>query len=847
MCVDDGYEMVDQNGKRHTMVAHYNEFGHWRAILGGLAALRQAYVLTDDKLYAHKAAVLLDRIADVYPQMDYMAVNKLGFRPDDASYRQVGRIFYRTWENSMAQTMAYTHDYIFDGIQGDEELVRFCAEKSAQHQLGDKSSLGAICRHIEEHLLLEILKSVKDGRIWGNTGMHQSCLAVAAIALDRPEETEEWLDYLFNPRFPEHVEQVYKGKPESIAHARDSIPRVLVEKLTRDGMGAECGGYGIGWTRRLRGLPEILAKYPQYTRHDLLKEFPKLKQCFMIEGRINCLDAAFPPIGDSGSTGRWGRIGDASTFLQGFKLYGDPRMAALAWHYAGHNADRLRGNIFDEDPMALAQKIAEIGKAHPFKLTCEHLGRYGQAVLQTEGKANGRALWIHYGYGLGHSHSDCLNIGLYAKNVDMLPDLGYPEYTGPWPKRHAWTAHTISHNTLLIDDAKAGKPGGKITLFAVHPPFRVIDVSSPGTYPALEAYRRTAALIDVSDDDSYVLDVFRARGGKNHRLSYHGPAEAATLTGIQLVKQAKGTFAGEDVEFAQFYDGQKGWGYRGSGFMYLYDVERSDGPVDSYFTVDWKAEDKRGRIQEGKEPHLRLHSLSESDQVALAAGDPPQTVKSNPRRLRYLIQSRLGEDMESQFVTLLEPYDTTPFIKQVRKLKVQHDADPNSVVAVAVDLADGTTDILINCEQRTTVEIEGGTEFHGQIGMIRLVNGEVKLMRMSNATLLSYGDTKLTAERAAYEGTVSKIDASDPQSNLISLDPPLPQDLELVGQTIHFDNDLPPDTSYEIKAVTPDGISTGDITIINGFKDAADFSAGYRYLVNVGDPYCVPCTVGLDR
>jgi len=146
-------------------------------------------------------------------------------------------------------------------------------------------------------------------------------------------------------------------------------------------------------------------------------------------------------------------------------------------------------------------------------------------------------------------------------------------------------------------------------------------------------------------------------------------------------------------------------------------------------------------------------------------------------------------------------------------------------------LLDGTTDILISCEERTQVKIEGGIEFDGQFGMVRLVNSEIKLMRMSNATLLSYGDIELVAE----------------QSNLVSLDPPLPQDASLVGQTIHFKNEVPIDTTYDIRAVTAEGISTGDITIIWGFKDTKDFDAGYKYLVNVGDEYVVPCCVGLDR
>jgi hypothetical protein len=368
-------------------------------------------------------------------------------------------------------------------------------------------------------------------------------------------------------------------------------------------------------------------------------------------------------------------------------------------------------------------------------------------------------------------------------------------------------------------------------------------------------YRRTVALIDISEDDSYMFDVFRVCGGKNHRLSYHGPAEVAIVEGIKLRKQGKGTFAGADVEFAKL-DGEKSDFYKTSGFTYLYDIERSEQPVDNYFTVDWKAEDRRGRIKEGHEPHLRLHALTHCDEVTLASGDPPQNKSGNPRRLRYLIQSRLGENMGSQFVTVLEPYNKTPFIRQVRRLKVEHETDPNSVVAVAVDLEDGTTDILISCEEPTQVKVEvreaiqrigGGIEFDGQFGMIRLVGDEVKCMRMSNARLLKVKDIELTSKIAAYKGKVTRVDASDPEKNLVFLEPALPQDAQLVGQTIHFQNNLPMDTSYEIKAIGEGWISTRDITVVAGFNDPNDFDSGYRYLVNVGDEYIVPNCVGLDR
>jgi len=835
--VDDGYGMLDEKGVKHRFIAYYNSWVHWSNIRRMLGALAHAYTLTSDPKYAHKAGVLLDRIADVYPDMDFKPLSEMGFEHSHGGSGR-GRILGRIWEAGMGQSLVRAYDYIWDGLQQQDELVAFCSTQAQQFKLGEKDSIEAICRHIEDHLVKEVLISCQDGRIAPNMGGTHVTIALGACALDRPQETEKWLDALFDP-----ASEVWG------ATWQEPLPWFFVEGIDRDGMGRECGGYGLGWTRRAQGFADLLQIYPDYQKHNLVAEYPKLKQCFYVEPRLMCLDAVFPCIGDSGATGTWGRLGNAQTFAKGYRLFRDPHMAALAWRYAGENAARLRtaDDIFEEDPDALANEIASVAQAEPFKLKCDHLGRYGQAYMQTEQPQDGRALWIHYGYAKGHSHADNLNIGLYAKNLDMLPELGYPEYTGGWPKRGAWTSNTVSHNTLLVNDHRArSSAGGQINLFAVQPPLRVMDVASPHAYSELQTYRRTVALVDISEIDSYVFDVFRARGGKNHRLSYHGPAETATVSGIQLTKQPTGTFASPEVKFATL-EGELADFYRTSGFTYLYDVERTQQPVSGYYTVDWKAEDLRGRIKEGKEPHLRLHALTPCDEVALASGDPPQNKRGNPRRLRYLLQSRLGEELESQFVTVLEPYDATPFIRQVRLLQVEHDADPNAVAAVAVELVDGATDILISCEERTHVKVEGGIEFNGQFGMLRLVNGEVKLMRMSNATLLRHGDVELAADQPAYEGTVTDIDASDAASNLVALDPPLPQDANLVGQAIHFQNDVPLDTTYDIKQVTPEGISTGDITVIWGFQDPDNYDAGYKYLVNVGDKYVVPCCVGLDR
>jgi hypothetical protein len=590
-------------------------------------------------------------------------------------------------------------------------------------------------------------------------------------------------------------------------------------------------------------LVEILAAYPEYER-DLVGTYPKLKQSFLVQSRLNVLDAMMPNTGDSGSVGAWGRRRAAATYLLGYKLYRDPRFARLAWReHKTHGASLRRDtDIFETNPDGLTTEVQSVAGERDGLLKCDHFGRYGQAYLQTEHKDNGRAVFIHYGQGKGHSHHDSLNIGLLAKNVAMTPDLGYPEYTGRWPKRHAWTANTISHNTLQIGDTRSAySPGGQLELFASAPPLRAMQVNAPDAYEEVKTYRRTVALVDVGENDSYVFDVFRARGGTNHRLSWHGAGSDARVTGFEPTKQEGGTFAGPDVPFAKL-DGVRGEFYKASGFTYLYDVARSAEPVEGPYTVLWTIEDIHSRVGKGSELHLRLHALTPCDEVALATGDPPR----KKQQLRYVIQSRLGDARQSQFVNVLEPYDKTPFIKQVRSLKVEHAAEPTSVAAVAVDLTDGRTDVLITCERPIEVTVEGGITFNGTFGFIRLVNGGIELMRMCGGTLLTHGDTELTATQAVWRGTVLRVDTANPDDNRVVLDPPLSQDAGLTGRTIHFLNDLPMDTSYEIKTVTPDGISTGDITIVRGFKEPKEFAAGHTYLVNPGDEYVVPSIAGWD-
>lgn len=94
-------------------------------------------------------------------------------------------------------------------------------------------------------------------------------------------------------------------------------------------------------------------------------------------------------------------------------------------------------------------------QAGALRLGSANLDGYGLALFRSGDGDGRRAAWLYYGRSTGHGHRDRLNFGLYCRGMDVLPDLGYPEYADmKWPNRAGWTNNTASHNTVVVD-AKA--------------------------------------------------------------------------------------------------------------------------------------------------------------------------------------------------------------------------------------------------------------------------------------------------------------------------------------------------------------------------------------------------------
>jgi hypothetical protein len=99
-----------------------------------------------------------------------------------------------------------------------------------------------------------------------------------------------------------------------------------------------------------------------------------------------------------------------------------------------------------------------------FRNGCSLFPSSGVAVLRQADEdfttqLDSTAVAFSYGpYGGGHGHPDKLSIAVYAQGRQWIPHFGSMPYESHW--KAEWTAHTVSHNTVIVDGVSQ-KPTGE--------------------------------------------------------------------------------------------------------------------------------------------------------------------------------------------------------------------------------------------------------------------------------------------------------------------------------------------------------------------------------------------------
>jgi len=202
-----------------------------------------------------------------------------------------------------------------------------------------------------------------------------------------------------------------------------------------------------------------------------------------------------------------------------------------------NSTDGLPYDIFADDPAAIQQGVAEViaREGMVSKVGSVNKQQWHLAILRSGQGVDARAAWISYDRRLGHGHSDGMNLGLFAKGLDLMPDFGYPpvQYGGWNSSQATWYKMSAAHNTVVVDGQNQSEADGTTTLWADGEQFRAIRLSGPDLIRG-QQFERTVAMIDVSDRDDYLVDIFRVVGGTDHAKFMHSHFGRITTQGLSL-------------------------------------------------------------------------------------------------------------------------------------------------------------------------------------------------------------------------------------------------------------------------------------------------------------------------
>ena len=821
--VDDGYGYLDQNGRAHRFIGYY-VWKKWDYISKGLADLAEVYLYTGDKMYARKAAIILDRIADVYPEMDWKPYADKGWYHSDGG-RNMGKIHGSIWETQIITSFADSYDKIISGTVDNSELYSFLKKQSKKYTIGNKGTRELLMQNIDDGLLRTAYKAVLSTHIRGNQGMHQLTLATCAIALDSQPESNLWIDWIF-------------------AANGGNIPGLMISTFDRDGTSNEgAPGYTLMWGRLITQVAERLQGYPAYTKHNIIKEFPQFNTTFLAAYRMAALGIAIPNMGDSGSTGTVSNsYADPKFIAKGYIFTKDPEFAKAAYLSNKNSADKLGRDIFSEDPDAISKEIQKIAEPLGMRPQGGYLmSGFGLALLENGIGNSGVALANNFGRTIMHAHPDLMNFDLLAFGKWLAPDHGYPEFATKIPSNTDWTGSTVAHNLVFVNEKPQKEVwGGHTKLFKQLKGFGVFELDGQKAYPETKTYQRTMFLVDAESgqNNSYVIDIFKVEGGNDHLYSFHGPPGEISNTGLRLTEQKTGTYAGEHIE--------KGLAANGfpQGYSFFYNVKKDLNPPANSM-LDWKVETGYRGLKAGENIHLRMYSLTQSNDIALADGDPPQNKPGNPKKLGYVLMHRKGENLNSTFISVFEPYKENPFIKSVKRI----DSGDESQIALKIELSNGSIDyVLYNPDTEKLMKIEDSINMSGNIGFIRKQDGRVVKSLIINGKSLNHGSMNLKSA-GQIRGKIVKMNKNPSGSGWVLVDQVLPENGSLNGEQLIIANKGERDATYTIKSIKREGkysrIECGPITFAIGLKNpvvqnSTDPYASFIYEFEEGDSFTIP-------
>ena len=211
--VDDGYGYKTGNvyhtsdgdiPEVHTYIAYYNHMALWCSdqgsnkgafVVSAMETLRDAYLYTGDKKYGRLGAILVDRYADVWPDMNLIPDSDWAQCSGNGNFPR-GKAVGSISERFLANASVLLYDAVYDCFE-DPQVISFLSKKAEQYNLGEKDTARKLRQRAEDRILREIGEAARVRNLYGNVGMAHAAVAYAAVVLDTMPDTANMIDWIF--------------------------------------------------------------------------------------------------------------------------------------------------------------------------------------------------------------------------------------------------------------------------------------------------------------------------------------------------------------------------------------------------------------------------------------------------------------------------------------------------------------------------------------------------------------------------------------------------------------------------------------------------------------------------
>ncbi len=866
--VDDGWGFLTgktlENGlpQRISFIAYYLHDGLWVSagsnqglIAKVIPALQNAYIYTGDKKYGKAGILILDRIADLYPDYYWNLHNEFFYTAHGGS--GYGKITGVIREPVLVDLFTEAYDAFYP-LTEDEEIISILSAESKKYGLDNsKTNAWLIRQHFEDNFLREAYDGIRKNLIAGNFGKYQSTLSQISLILDHYPESKEMIDWILQPG-----EAI--NNPRKITGG--NLLNHLMSVIDRDGHPQESPAYNIGQLGRILPVADNIAMYDDYAVADVYKN-PKFFSMFDANIRLSKAKG-YAQIGDGHYTASVDELISASSAASYFMKTGIIELAQYAYNRNGNSVEGLYGDIYDDDPEAVQKEILKVIEEHgELDLPSEMLTGFGFSILRSgkmydsvgsgASRDTRKNVWMFWNGNESHTHADALDIGIEAFGISMAPELGYPEQTGDQPNRGQWISATLSHNTVSVVGENQQRALGVPVNFDDSGKVSVMEVDSSNSYIDVDIYRRAVVSIELDEDTFYAVDFFRVKGGDDHIYSFHAQSDEIYATeGLELKPQVdrygnpKGTYAGLNVPFGQDPTTGSALTYH-PGFTWLENVRRAQN-VSGNFSVDFKIKDYRKILPYSMNLHMKMTMVNDKRlaEVALATGYPPNRAENKMiSSLEYVLVRRKGTNLDSMFTTVFEPYRDTSKIEEITgvEMVVSGNKKPGKTDvarAVKVKVSDERTDYIVySTNHEVTYTVGGLFEFSGCIGVLSVdANNNVLYRYVNDGTNIA----GVTSEKCEITGKVDDFTKELQLDNSITITTDTAVSPEsLVGRYIYINNTSGENGVYKIynaedAAGGKTELDIGKVTLVNRYEDPLDMNSGFVYNIEDGNTFRIP-------